>query len=256
MKRLLLLLIILQSCQNPESSKGKFTGHSHNDYYQQKPFYTAWENYFASIEADVWEVNGDLYIAHDFEEITSESTLERLYLQPIDSVFESNNGKAWADYEESFILLVDLKTEYEPTLHILIELLKSYRETFDPAINPNAARIVISGNIPPPDLFYTFPEYIFFDGRMENTYNEDQLNRVALFSNNINDYVNENYNGQLTEREAEKLLEYISKAHTLGKKVRFWGAPDTPETWKKLQELGVDLINTDSPEIYYKFMTE
>jgi alkaline phosphatase len=255
MKKILLLLIILQACHTTEHHKGKFTGHSHNDYYQAQPFFTAWENYFASIEADVWAVDGELYVAHDYEEITPERTLENLYLKPIDSIFRQNNGKAWKDYNETFILLVDLKTSYDPTLNILVKKLQDYKETFDPHTNPNAARIVISGNMPQPENFQHFPSFISFDGRMENTYSAEQLERIALFSNSIKDYVHNDYQGQLSAEDEQNLTEYIKKAHSLDKKVRFWAAPDDPEVWKKLKEMGVDLINTDSPEKYHEIMS-
>jgi alkaline phosphatase len=257
MNKLIYLLIFLQACHPIDNNKGKFTGHSHNDYYQSKPFFTAWENYFASIEADVWAVDGQLYIAHDFEEITPERTLENLYLKPIDSIFKQNNGKAWKNYNETFILLVDFKTSYDPTLDILVKLLQNYLQTFDPNINPNAARIVISGNMPLPENFHHYPSFISFDGRMENTYTTEQLERIALFSNSIKDYVNlKDYQGQLSTKDEQNLTEYINKAHSLGKKVRFWAAPDEPEVWKKLKELGVDFINTDSPAKYYELMSQ
>jgi len=257
MKKLLLILIIFQACQGTENHKGKFTGHSHNDYYQDKPFFTAWENYFASIEADVWAVDGELFVAHDFEEITPERTLKNLYLKPIDSIFRQNNGKAWKDYDETFILLVDFKTSYNPTLDILIKQLQEYKDTFDPQTNPNAARIVISGNMPEPENFHHYPSIISFDGRMENSYTTEQLERIALFSNSINDYVNnDDYQGQLSTEDEQNLTEYINKAHSLGKKVRFWAAPDEPDVWKKLKELGVDYINTDSPAKYHQIMSQ
>ena len=43
--------------------------HSHNDYLQNVPFYTAYSARCASIEADVFLVDGELYVAHKENEI-------------------------------------------------------------------------------------------------------------------------------------------------------------------------------------------
>jgi hypothetical protein len=37
----------------------------------------------------------------------------------------------------------------------------------------------------------------------------------------------------------------VKRAHAQGRKVRFWGAPDSPVSWTVLLGAGVDLINTD-----------
>lgn len=234
--------------------QAKFTGHSHNDYYQQRPFYTAWENYFASVEADVWAVDGKLFIAHDRHEITPERTLENLYLKPIGMVFKENEGRAWKNEDRSFILMIDLKTSYDPTLNILIGLLEDYRHLIDPAMNNYAVNIVISGSMPPPGEFENYPSWISFDGRMQNNYTTKQLERVFLFSNYFGDYTKWNGKGNIPPRGKTKLLKYIEKAKSYGKPVRFWATPDNPNAWVKLQELGVDFINTDMPETYFNYM--
>jgi alkaline phosphatase len=33
--------------------------------------------------------------------------------------------------------------------------------------------------------------------------------------------------------------------HASGKKIRFWNAPDNPQSWQTLMNIGVDYINTD-----------
>ena len=51
--------------------------------------------------------------------------------------------------------------------------------------------------------------------------------------------------GELSAAQRDTLQQAISQAHTLGKPVRFWGAPDTKNTWQQLMGLKVDYINTD-----------
>jgi alkaline phosphatase len=33
----------------------------------------------------------------------------------------------------------------------------------------------------------------------------------------------------------------------MDKLLRLWAIPDNPASWKRLQQLGVDIINTDKP---------
>ena len=47
--------------------------HSHNDYLQNVPFYTAYSARCASIEADVFLVDGELYVAHKENEINKKN---------------------------------------------------------------------------------------------------------------------------------------------------------------------------------------
>ena len=58
-------------------------GHSHNDYNQAQPFVTAFEAGMASIEADVFLLKKQLYVAHTIFNINSDCTFDDLYLQPI-----------------------------------------------------------------------------------------------------------------------------------------------------------------------------
>ena len=52
----------------------------------------------------------------------------------------------------------------------------------------------------------------------------------------------------LLNDEAEKLRlkVIVMRAHQQGRRVRFWGAPDTPPFWHEMLASGVDLINTDN----------
>ena len=64
--------------------------HSHNDYNRKSPFFDAYKAHAASIEADVFLVDGELYVAHDREDIRSWRTLRNLYLDPIRQLFRAN----------------------------------------------------------------------------------------------------------------------------------------------------------------------
>lgn len=219
--------------------------HSHNDYEQKTPFFLAYEAHFGSIEADIWAVAGDLLVAHYREEIKPERTLEALYLLPVVELFRKNGGNAWPDNASTFQLLIDLKTEFEPTLSLLIEKLKKYPDVFDPTVNKNAVRIVISGNRPDPVSFGDYPGFIFFDGKLNLHYNATQLERVPIFSENLKVFTNWNGTDTIPDKEEQRLKSVIDSVHNLTKKIRFWNAPDSIPAWETLMELKVDYINTD-----------
>jgi alkaline phosphatase len=256
MKNLLALLpVFFCSMLSAQISYTTLNAHSHNDYEQKVPFVLAYNAHFGSIEADIWEVNGELFVAHNRDQITPERTLDALYIQPIVSRFEENKGKAWIDYEGSFQLLIDLKTPFEPTLSTLAEKLKKYPEVFDPAVNPNAVKVVISGNRPDPQKFDDYPEFIFFDGLLNLHYDEKQLKRIVLFSDNLANHTSWKGKGNIPSNDLQKLKQVIDSVHKLKRPVRFWNAPDNPEVWQLFKNWNIDIINTDHIQQLENFLS-
>jgi alkaline phosphatase len=219
--------------------------HSHNDYAQKTPFYLAYNAHFGSIEADIWAVNGELFVAHNKTDISKSRTLDILYLQPIIELFKKNNGQAWNDSHATFQLLIDLKTEVEPTLSLLVEKLKKYPDVFDPAKNRNAVRVTITGNRPEPAKFINYPDFIFFDGNISLKYDKVQLGRVGIYSENLANFTKWKGLAAIPAKDELRLRQIIDSVHGINKRIRFWNAPDTSADWKILMNLKVDFINTD-----------
>jgi alpha-L-rhamnosidase len=248
-------LLFKKSPDPAETNNGiRQGGHSHNDYEQKRPFFSAWESNLSSIEADIWAVGDQLIVAHGQKEVALGRSLDSLYLQPIVAKFKRNGNKAWKENNNSFILLIDLKTSYEPTLDMLIRKISAYPQVFNPAVNPRAVRVVVSGNTPPPSLFKNYSPIIGFDGRPGIEYTGEQLERIALISESLDKVCTLNGDKPLPEEELLKIEKVIRKVHKLGKPVRFWGAPDHPEAWDTFRLLGVDLINTDQPERFAEYL--
>ena len=86
--------------------------HSHNDYLSSDPFWGAYNAGAASIEADIWWLDDQLYVAHDEEEITPERTLLTMYLEPIRQVF-CDAGGVTGQNGRQLQLMVELKNEGE-----------------------------------------------------------------------------------------------------------------------------------------------
>ncbi|AQX05650.1 alkaline phosphatase [Elizabethkingia meningoseptica] len=224
--------------------------HSHNDYMQEIPFWQAYYANFGSIEADVFLVKGQLWVAHTEKELSPERTLESLYLNNISKQIKLNKGHVYPDANKKLQLLIDVKQDYKSTLETLVNTLKKY-----PEITGNAGvKIVITGGRPQPQDFKNYPDYLFFDGDLDKTYTPDQLKRIGLFSADLQELVKWNGKGIPRDEETEKVKNAVEKAHRMQKPMRFYGAPDFPNAWVNLMDMGADYINTDHIPDLKKFM--
>ncbi|MDR2086367.1 MAG: alkaline phosphatase [Dysgonamonadaceae bacterium] len=223
--------------------------HSHNDYRQIAPFYLAYSQEAASIEVDLFAVeNPDtLLVAHDTTDLLRPLSFDEAYIKPLVALFKQNEGRAWKNAAKTLTLLVDLKTPAEPALSRVVALLKRYPEVFDPSLNPLAVRTVISGNLPPAETWENYPDIVSFDGS-NTAYTPKQLERIAMISLNFGNYSRWNGKGRMKTDENRHLVAAIEQVHALGKPIRFWGTPDGITAWNTFYTLGVDYINTDSPE--------
>jgi alkaline phosphatase len=230
--------------------------HSHNDYLQSQPFYTAHGSHFASIEMDVYLVGNELYVAHEEKDIDKKRTIESLYLEPLLKEIKLNgNNKAYKDGGQ-LQFLIDLKTAGEATMKCLEVKLKPYRQYFDVNHNPDAVRLVISGSVPAPARFKAFDEIFFFDGKRTEVYTAEQLKRVPFFSAGLHEFTKWNGLGRMVEPDYLKAKNFVDSVHQAGKKIRFWGNPDTKTCWQYFIKMGVDYLNTDSPQEMAKFLNQ
>lgn len=219
--------------------KNAFQIHSHNDYYQNIPFWKAFSSGLSSIEVDVFLENDSLFVTHGKSEIIRDRTIENLYLQPIKKVIDLKIGKL-----DRLQLLVDFKSEAYTSLNKLISTLKRYPSI----IKDQRISIVISGNRPKPNEYINYPPYIHFDYQsLEEITDVEQLKKIALISLNFKKISPWNGKGKLTGTDHQKISKVIAQAHQMKKPFRFWGVPDSKTAWKKMKEMGVDFINTDKP---------
>jgi alkaline phosphatase len=223
--------------------------HSHNDYLQTVPFYQAYAQQAASIEADVYDVGkpDTLLVAHQPLALFTAPTLEEAYIRPLAALFKQHGGRAWRGSDKILTLMIELKTPPAPTLDKVIALLERYPDVFDTTANPYAVRVVITGNTPPADDFGKYPSVVSFDGT-HTGYTPAQLARIAMISLDFSAYSRWNGKGSIVSRELEPMTAAIDRVHALGKPVRFWGTPDGITAWNTFYMLGVDYINTDRIE--------
>jgi len=223
--------------------------HAHNDYEHPRPLLDALAQGFCSVEADVYLVEGKLLVAHDLSQVAPERTLQKLYLDPLRERVKQHGGSVYAGAPAGFTLLVDIKSEAEPTYIALDRVLAGYEPMltrFDPeGIKPGAVTVIISGNRPIPYMTAQTSRRAAVDGRLPDLATKPAASLVPLVSDHWGRQFRWNGDGPFPEAEREKLREWVTQAHDQGRRLRFWAVPDRVEAWRVLHEAGVDLINTD-----------
>src|SRR4051812_31555111 len=99
--------------------------HAHNDYEHVHPLWDALEQGFTSVEADIYLVDGQLLVAHELKDVKPERTLQKLYLQPLRELVAENHGSVYPNGAR-VTLLIDVKTDAEPTYGALKPVLKEF----------------------------------------------------------------------------------------------------------------------------------
>jgi alkaline phosphatase len=235
------IIICLFLCSVTFAQRKSYTtenAHSHNDYLNQTPFYLAYKNGFGSIEADIFPVNGILYVAHHKPEIQSHYTLNSLYLNPLLQEFTSDRARKLS-------LLIDIKEDYAMALPLLIKELEPLKQYLSTTEKPNLLTIIISGTRPPPSDYKNYPDFIFFDDNLKFAHTGKEWGRIALVSlpfSKLTEWKGEN---RLNQKDKKAVKHIIDSVHAAGKPIRFWAAPDTKTSWKWQKKLRADLIGTD-----------
>jgi alkaline phosphatase len=247
MKYIFSLAFLLTSAVYAQKSSVIF---SHNDYLQEKPFETAYSLQVGYVEADVFLRDNNLMVAHTASEINESRTLDNLYLEPIRNKIKNNSGNIFPNVTQKLTLMIDLKSEGIPTLNAIVDHLKNYKEI----TSCETLTIAISGNVPDTSQWKQFPTFITFDGRPTRKYSTQHLQRVSFISNSFSTYSKWDGKGEIPDVDLKKIRDVIASVHSQGKKIRFWGAPDVPNAWKRFLQLGVDIIGTDKIKEVQSFL--
>ena len=126
MTRLLAFILCLSSALC--FSQGQFphlNAHAHNDYEHPRPLKDALQNGFISVEADVHLKDGKLFVSHD-SPVRNSSSLEELYLTPLDSLLKVNSGSIYKGSKTTFYLMIDIKTEAKATYQAIKQATAKY----------------------------------------------------------------------------------------------------------------------------------
>lgn len=220
--------------------------HAHNDYLHAHPLTDALAHGFRSVEADVWLTNGVLLVAHDFKDASAARTLQKLYLEPLRAFVKTNSV---GGSNPPITLLIDVKSAAEPTYAVLKKVLADYADILAGfkanRIQTNAVMVIISGNRAEAAMREETARWAAVDGRLPDLENNLPVALVPLISDNWSKNFQWRGYGPLPEEEKVKLRKLVSQAHSQGRMIRLWAAPDNEAGWKELFDAGVDLLNTE-----------
>lgn len=225
--------------------------HSHNDYRQDRPLREALMRGFASVEADVHLVGGELYLGHWMPQVSRSSTLLEAYLEPLNALMTRQNGKVYGGYDGVFYLMIDVKTDSLATYKALRLLLLQY-PVFQ--CNPHF-QVFISGNRAIYHILKDEEQVMALDGRLPDLDKPVASAYMPVISDNFRKYFKWRGKGPMPASEMESLKIMTDKAHRQGKKLRFWSIPDQSNVWETLLNAGVDLINTNDLQGLQQFFS-
>jgi len=226
--------------------------HSHNDYEQSRPFHLAYENGFASVEADVFLVKGELLVAHDRKDIKPDRTLKSLYLEPMRWAARQNNG--WLYHPgQQMILMVDMKDDGAEAWKVLRQQAIQYSDIIWPK-GRGPVRIVVSGDRPRSLILGDSPNWTTMDGRWDDL--DIIEDGISMISENWRSHFSNVGLTPFKDEESRKLKDWTGRAHARRRLVRFWATPESERLWSTLLDHKVDLIGTDQPARLAAFLCD
>lgn len=222
--------------------------HAHNDYHHSRPLLDALDHGFCSVEADIFLVNGQLLVGHAPAELRPERTIQALYLDPLRRRIQDNDGPVYRE-GPPLTLMIDVKTDAEPTYAVLAKVLSGYGDMLSSVRNgvveERAVNVVISGNRAEKAIADAPLRYAGIDGRLVDLDTQRPSHLVPWISDNWRKHFRWQGQGPMLEPQRQKLRDIVEKAHAKGRRVRFWATPDDPAVWRELLDAGVDLLNAD-----------
>jgi glycerophosphoryl diester phosphodiesterase len=250
-------ILLVASVLVPRASLGEETrdpvkpllqAHAHNDYEHPRPLLDALDQGFTSVEADVYLVDGELLVAHHWLLIKKERTLKKLYLEPLRQRTLEFKGRVFEE-GPALTLLVDIKRDGAAAYAALHQLLAEYREIISVSENgvfeEKAVTVIVSGDRASEEIAKSNPRYVGIDGRLGDLSDDRDASLLPLISDNWSQHFAYRGTGTMTDAERTKLMNIVSRAHSKGRRIRFWGTPEYEKLWMELESAGVDLIGTD-----------
>lgn len=235
------------------------------------PFFSALSVGCESVEADVWLVNGTLYVGHEALALTPERTFDSLYVQPILSVLNrenpageiltssTKNGVFDTNSAQTLYLWVDLKTDGATTWPAVISALQPLRDAgYLTTVNgtdvtTGAVTVIGTGNTPLDQVQGVESRDYFFDANIAllNTTQSNVTSSVSLIASGDFTAIFGPINGtSFSQDQLNTLDSQIAIASSKGIGVRYWDTPAWPiskrnAVWTTLTEAGVKLLNAD-----------
>ena len=234
--------------------------HAHNDYEHHRPLFDALDHGFASVEADIHLVDGQLLVAHSRWQVKPGVTLQSLYLDPLRERARRFNGRIYPNGDPTFYLLIDTKTGANETWAVLRDVLAKYIDLltrFDgDHVERKAVTVVLTGNRPRGPLPHESDRRAGLDGQMPDLDRPNPHDIFLWMSEDWKHFFKWNGHGPIPPDEKARLLDIVARSHARHMKVRFWDSPESTNFWTELRADGVGLINADDLPGLEKFLRQ
>ncbi|WP_026180914.1 phosphatidylinositol-specific phospholipase C/glycerophosphodiester phosphodiesterase family protein [Demetria terragena] len=226
--------------------------HAHNDYEHDRPLGDALANGFTSVEADVWLVDGELYIGHDGPDLTR--TLRSLYLEPLRARVRRAGHSTYDHWGGSLRLLIDVKSDGDEAYGVLQQQLSAYPDLVTVwrkgRRKTRPVTAVLSGELANRVVPQRDTRWFGFDGRIDALPAGANAEQIPLVSENWSKFFTWRGVGPMPGDQRRLLHDIVSGLHADGYQVRLWATPDTDEAartavWREEIAAGVDVLNTD-----------
>lgn len=221
--------------------------HAHNDYEHPLPLWNALQHGFMSVEADVWLINGTLFVKHfKPKNVEKTPTLEKLYLQPLSDIISKQKGRVYPNNSAPFYLMIDIKHEGIATYEALKKICKPYLSLLEGENSP--LKIFLSGARPTELMLADKDAFMGIDGRPEDIGKGYSAADMPVISQRYGKIIKWKGKTPISTEEFHVLKNLADACHKEGKKLRLWASPETELAWETLLEAGIDLLNTDKLE--------
>ncbi len=230
------------------------TAHAHNDYRHADPCSGALDLGFASLEVDVFPVDGQLLVGHDAPDLRPDRTIEGLYLEPLRRRCEAADDPKRGPLVDGrqLLLLVDAKRDGRQVLELLLEKLEPLRPWLARIENGRLVdgpiMVALSGSRPVSLLASMRDRTVFADGRIADLDRNPPREVMPLVSGSYGTAIGAALFGPPSDSARRRLTELAERAHAQGRRLRFWGHLEDPWIWSALVDAKVDLIGTDDRE--------
>ncbi|SPN98892.1 uncharacterized protein DNG_01931 [Cephalotrichum gorgonifer] len=254
--------------------------HSHNDYWRKEPLFSALKTGCIGIEADVWLVEDDLWIAHEESDLKRGVTFTRLYVDPLVELLEQRNAfspaQGWStlgvyesDPDQTVVLMIDLKSESHDTWPVVLDQLQALRDRGwlthvgeDGHVHRRPVTVVGSGTSDFSTLAAnsTYRD-AFFDAPLDDLEGSPYDATNSYYASvSFRKHLGFAPSGHLSGDQLAKLRRAVAEAHSRGLKARYWGSPAwalnvRDRMWRTLSDEGVDLVNVDDLQSFRDWTT-
>jgi hypothetical protein len=165
----------------------------------------------------------------------------------------AHGGRIYPSFPHSLLLLIDVKSDAEPTYRALSSLLARYHDLLtvftDGRAREGAVTAVISGERTLETMQRDRVRYAGYDGRADDLGSASPAALIPLLSHHWAERFTWRGRGPMPQDERVALRKFTRAAHEHGQRVRFWATPEEPAqreaVWRELLASDVDYINSD-----------